>query len=57
MQFIEQVFCDAIKDVESVLWQCQLFTNTHSMNSILIYVVEVEKIPSRRNLFITTFYL
>ena len=40
MQFIEQVFCDASKDMESILWerekywQCQLFTNTHGVNTI-----------------------
>ena len=40
VQLIEQVFCDASKDIESILWErekyweCQLFTNTHDMNSI-----------------------
>ena len=40
VQLIEQVFCDSCKDIESILWkrekywQCQLFTNTHGMNSI-----------------------
>ena len=40
MVLIEQVFCDASKDIESILWehekywQCQLFTNMHGMNSI-----------------------
>ena len=40
VQLIQQVFCDASKDIESILWerekywQCQLFTNTHGMNGI-----------------------
>ena len=40
VQLIEQVFCDASKDIESILWerekywQCQLFTNRHGINSI-----------------------
>ena len=40
VQLIEQVFYDASKDIENILWkrekywQCQLFTNTHGMNSI-----------------------
>ena len=40
VQLIEQVFCDASKDLESVLWerekywQCQLRTNTYGMNSV-----------------------
>ena len=25
MQFIEQVFCDASKDIESVLWECEKY--------------------------------
>ena len=40
VHLMEQVFCDASKDIESILWErekyweCQLFTNTHDMNSI-----------------------
>ena len=40
MKLIEQVFCDASIDMESILWerekyyQCRLFTNMHDMNSI-----------------------
>ena len=40
VQLIEQVFCDASKNIESILWerrkywQYQLFINTHGMNSI-----------------------
>ena len=40
VQLIEQVFCDASKDIENILWehekywQCQFFTNRHSMNNI-----------------------
>ena len=37
---MEQMFCDASKDKESILWehekywQCQLFTNMHGINSL-----------------------
>ena len=40
VKLIEQVFCDARMEKESILWkrekcwQCQLFTYTHGMNSI-----------------------
>ena len=40
VQLIEQVFCGASEDTKSIswerekYWQCQLFINTHGMNSI-----------------------
>ena len=40
VQLIKQVFCDTSKDMEIYLWErekfwkCQLFTNTHGMDSI-----------------------
>ena len=62
VQLIEQVFCDSIQDIESILWerekywQCQFFTNTYVMNSILIYIVEVKKVAEKSNLFVTSLY-
>ena len=60
---MEQVLCDASKNVESILWereiywQWQLFTNTHGMNSISDFYSRSRKIAQKSNLFITTFYL
>ena len=60
-QVIEQVFCDASKDTESILWehekywQCQLFTNTHGMNCISDLYSRSRK-GCRKVAFMTTLY-
>ena len=62
VQLIEQVFCDASKNIESILWegekqwQCQLFTNIYGMNSILIYIVEIKNVAEKSHLFVTSLY-
>ena len=62
VQLIEQVFCDASKDI--VFYGS--VKNTGNVNyllilmvwiAFLIYIVEVEKVAGKSNLFITTFYL
>ena len=52
MQLVEQVFCDASKDIESILCYTRMVRI-----ALLIYTVEVEKVAEKSNLFITTFYI
>ena len=62
VELIKQVLCDVRKDIESILrerekyWQCQLFTNTHGMNSFSDLYSRSRKGCRKSNLFITTLY-
>ena len=62
VQLIEQVFCDASNDIESILtehekyWQYQLFTNMHGINSISDLCGRKRKDCRKKYLFITNFY-